>query len=292
MWRADRHKPAGDAITRRLTPVGSPNFFRLLSAASTRRISLEHHAIRQPHDWRRTAMRFGVSAIGLLLLAGFAAVGGAGDKKDNVPPEGFIALFNGKDLTNWQGAIDVRQRAKLDGEALEAAQKKRDEQVLPHWTVKDGVLINDGKGGNLATIKDYTDFELLVDWKIEPAGDSGIYLRGVPQVQIWDSATLKGGLAADKDKGSGGLWNNPKGSKGKDPIKNADKAPGEWNHFRIIMKGENVTVYLNGELVVEEAPLTAFNPLPKKGAIELQQHPKQDGTHGNIEFKNIYIKEL
>jgi hypothetical protein len=227
-----------------------------------------------------------------LVLAGFVAAGTAGDKKDNTPPKGFTALFNGKDLTNWQGAIDVRQREKLSGEALTEAQKKTDERTLSHWTVKDGVLINDGKGGNLATVKDFTDFELLVDWKIEPQGDSGIYLRGVPQVQIWDSDVLKGGLAADKDKGSGGLWNNPKGAKGKEPFKKADNPPGEWNHFRIIMKGENVTVYLNGQLVVEESPLTAYNPLPKKGAIELQQHPKQDGTYGNIEFKNIYIKEL
>ena len=238
-------------------------------------------------------MRTGMMMGGLLvLLAGMAGVGGAGDKKDNVPPKGFVALFNGKDLTGWQGAIDVRQREKLSGEALETAQKKADERVLAHWKVEGGVLINDGKGGNLATAKDYTDFELLVDWKIEPLGDSGIYLHGVPQVQIWDSDTLKGGLAADNGKGSGGLWNNPKGSKGKEPIKKADKAPGEWNHFRIIMKGESATVYLNDELVVDEAALTAFNPLPKKGAIELQQHPKQGGTFGNIEFKNIYIKEL
>ncbi len=239
-------------------------------------------------------MRIWLMAGGLLaaLLAALAPAGHAGDKKDNTPPAGFTALFNGKELTNWQGAIDVRQRQKLSGEALDAAQKKADERILPHWKVEGGVLINDGKGGNLATAKDYTDFELLVDWKIEPLGDSGVYLRGVPQVQIWDSDTLKGNLAADKAKGSGGLWNNPKGAKGKEPLKNADKAPGEWNHFRIIMKGDNVTVYLNGELVVDQAPLTAFNPLPSKGAIELQQHPKQDGTTGNIEFKNIYIKEL
>jgi hypothetical protein len=226
------------------------------------------------------------------LLAGGASVGDAQDKKDNVPPKGFTALFNGNDLKGWQGAIDVRQREKLNGEALEKAQKAADAKILPHWTVENGVLVNDGKGGNLATFKDLTDFELLVDWKIEPLGDSGVYLRGVPQVQIWDSSTLKGNLAADKDKGSGGLWNNPKGSKGKDPIKNADKSPGQWNHFRIIMKGEDVTVYLNGELVVDQAPLTAYKPLPKKGAIELQQHPKQDGTYGKIEFKNIYIKEM
>lgn len=239
-------------------------------------------------------MRIGfMTASVLALLASLAAIGGAGDKqRDNTPPPGFTALFDGTDLKGWQGAIDVRQRQKLSGDALAQAQKATDAKTLPHWTVVDGVLINDGKGGNLATVKDYTDFELLCDWNIEPAGDSGIYLRGVPQVQIWDSERLKANLAADKDKGSGGLWNNPAGAKGKQPTKNADKPAGEWNHFRIIMKGDNVSVYNNGVLVVDQAPLTAYKPLPAKGPIELQAHPKNDGNYGKIRFKNIYIKEL
>ena len=235
--------------------------------------------------------------VGALLasLALFHSVSTAGRDKqaDNVPPTGFTTLFNGKDLKGWQGAIDVRQRQKLSGEALDKAQKAADDKTLSHWTVENGVLINDGKGGNLATVGEYGDFELHVDWKIEPLGDSGIYLRGVPQVQIWDSASLKGNLAADKDKGSGGLWNNAKGSKGKDPIKNADRKPGEWNHFRIVMKGKEATIHLNGVLVVDQAELNVPGwPLPEKGAIELQQHPKQDGSYGKIEFKNIYIKPL
>jgi hypothetical protein len=215
------------------------------------------------------------------------------DKKDNAPPKGFKALFNGKDLDGWHAAIDVRQRQKLSGEELDRAQKAANEKALSHWKVEDGVLVNDGRGGNLATVKDYTDFELLVDWKIEPKGDSGIYLRGVPQVQIWDSDSLDPKkYPADLGKGSGGLWNNPKGDKGKEPLKKADKEPGQWNSFRIVMKGEEATVYLNGELVVDKAPLTAYKPLPARGAIELQQHPKQDGTNGKIMFKNVYIKEL
>jgi hypothetical protein len=238
---------------------------------------------------------FSLAILGVTLAVLLGGLGLAADKaerKDNTAPEGFTLLFNGKNLDGWQAAIDVRQREKLSGEALEKAQKAANDKALPHWTVEEGVLVNDGKGGNLATVKDFTDFELLADWKIETAGDSGIYLRGVPQVQIWDSDVLKGNLEADKGKGSGGLWNNPKGSKGKDPLKKADKAPGEWNSFRILMRGEEVTVYLNGELVVDKAPLTAYKPLPAKGPIELQQHPKQDGTLGKIQFKNIYIKEL
>jgi hypothetical protein len=229
------------------------------------------------------------------LLAGFAALSGrAADDKagpnDNVPPKGFTALFNGKDLANWHGLIPINQRAKLSGDALAAAQKKADEKTLPHWTVTDGILYYDGKGDSLQTAKDYGNFELLIDWKIEPKGDSGIYLRGQPQVQVWDSDNSPGAKGEDKSSGSGGLWNNPPGSAGKKPIKKADKAPGEWNSFRITMVGDKVTVYLNGELVVDKAALHPYKPfndkLPERGPIELQHHGDK------LWFKNIYIKEL
>jgi hypothetical protein len=212
---------------------------------------------------------------------------------DNKAPEGFTLLFNGKDLTNWQGNIQINKRAKLGAEEREKAQKTADAKVLPHWKAMDGILVNDGEGDNLATVKDFSDFELYVDWKIEPKGDSGIYLRGIPQVQIWDSATLTGNLAKDKDKGSGGLWNNRMNNQ---PLKNADKKAGDWNRFHIAMKGSKVTVHLNDELVVNDVTLENIweqgQPLPAAGPIELQRHPKQDGTLGKLWFKNIYIKEL
>ena len=102
-------------------------------------------------------------------------------------------------------------------------------------------------------------------------------------MQIWD-----------REEGSGGLFNNAKHPS--KPLKNADKPAGEWNTFRIIMKGDKVTVYLNGELVVDDTPLENYwaknvpsekgKPLPKKGPIELQHHGDE------LWFKNIYIKEL
>src|SRR5947207_15530823 len=98
--------------------------------------------------------------------------------EDNTPPQGFTALFNGKDLTGWQGAIPMNERLKMSPEKLAAAQRAANKKVLPHWMAEAGVLVNDGKGDNLATIKDYGSFELLVDWKIETKGDSGVYLRG------------------------------------------------------------------------------------------------------------------
>jgi 3-keto-disaccharide hydrolase len=220
----------------------------------------------------------------------------AGKAEDNTPPPGFTALFNGKDLTGWQGAISIKDKAKLDGAKLAAAQQAANDKVFPHWKVEHGVLVNDGQGGNLATAKDYGNFELLIDWKIEPTGDSGIYLRGLPQVQIWDSDSLDmNRYKLEFGKGSGALWNNSK-PEDKVPLKRADKAPGEWNTFHIAMKGDRVIVKLNGQLVVDNVALDNIYekgmPLPAAGPIELQQHPKQDGKFGNIMFKNVFLKEL
>jgi hypothetical protein len=248
----------------------------------------------------------------LIIASLFFTVPALADEKagphDNHPPEGFHALFNGKDLTGWQGHITMKERDTVKGEALDKLKAERNQLMKDTWTVRDGILHQDPKivevkgkqqkrGVNLQTMHDYGDFEFMVDWKIEKAGDSGIYLRGQPQVQIWDSDNLSGdSLRPDLHTGSGGLWNNPlpKGtdpkSIGKMPLKKADKPVGEWNTFRIIMKSENVTVYLNGELVVDNKPLAAYKPfndkLPEKGPIELQYHGDK------LWFKNVYVKEL
>jgi hypothetical protein len=217
---------------------------------------------------------------------------------DNVPPPGFKALFNGKDLDGWQGAIRIDQRRELakTPDKLTSTQQQTNDKVFPHWKVEDGALVNDGKGGNLATISNFENFELLLDWKIEPKGDSGIYLRGIPQVQIWDSDSLDNTrYKLEHGKGSGALWNNSK-PEHKVPLTRADKAPGEWNTFRIILQDGKATVYLNKELVAKDVPLENLwepgKPIPASGPIELQQHPKQDGSFGKISFKNIFIKEL
>jgi hypothetical protein len=222
----------------------------------------------------------------------------AEEKKDNTPPPGFTALFNGKDLTGWQAVIPLGQRLKMTSEQIAEKQKEADADVMPHWTVDNGVIAHDGKKGkygwNISPIKDYGNFEYYVDWKIEKKGDSGIYLRGQPQVQIWDSDNLGDNLKEDLGKGSGGLWNNPKNdpkyAKGQKPLVKADNPVGEWNTFHIIMKGENVTIFLNGKKVVDDAALANYwekgKPLPAKGPIELQHHGDK------LWFKNIYIKEL
>ncbi|HVU88222.1 MAG TPA: DUF1080 domain-containing protein [Pirellulales bacterium] len=233
------------------------------------------------------AIRFPLAFFPAALAAALLFASGA-QAADNQPPAGFTALFNGRDLTGWKGLPkgDLEKpanRAKATPDALAAAQKQADEEMRAHWIVEDGVLKFDGKGRSLCTAKDYGDFELLVDWKILPDGDSGIYLRGSPQVQIWDPASK---TAAGV--GSGGLFNNQKNPS--KPSKVADKPIGQWNTFRIKMVGDKVSVWLNDELVVDNVVLENYwerdKPIYPTGQIELQ-------NHGNdLYFKNIYIREL
>jgi len=221
-------------------------------------------------------------ATSLVIVTGWTSLGRC------EPPEGFVALFNGKDLTGWKGLVgNPKTRAKMSKEKLAEAQKKADEQMRAHWSVVDGVLVFDGKGKSLCTAKDYGDFEMVLDWKIKKAGDSGIYLRGSPQVQIWDTEYKKyHGMGADK--GSGALWNNKKHARF--PLVNADKPAGQWNTFYIKMVGDKLTVKLNGKLVTDRVVMENYweraKPIYATRQIELQ-------NHGNtLEFRNLYIREL
>ncbi|MEI6534936.1 MAG: DUF1080 domain-containing protein [Verrucomicrobiaceae bacterium] len=227
---------------------------------------------------------------------------------DNEPPSGFTALWNGKDLSGFFGwsTRDPREIAAMKPEDFAEYKKqsveggplvnaKGPEHLSAHWKVENGELVNDGKGLYLSTGKDFGDIELLVDYKMQPLGDSGIYLRGVPQVQIWDY-TEKSKFPLGADKGSGGLWNNEKGSPGKDPLVLADKPFGEWNHLRILMIGSRVSVWLNEKLVVDHAILENYFdkklPLEQRRPI-LPRGPVQFQTHGSeIRWKNIYVREI
>lgn len=210
----------------------------------------------------------------------------------NEPPPGFVALFNGKDLSGWWGAgtEDPRKYMALPPEEFAKKREASLADINKHWRVENGELVNDGNGLYLTTDKFYGDFELLVDYKTVPKADSGIYLRGIPQVQIWDYTKEGGKWNIGADKGSGGLWNNSPGAPGKDPLVLADKPFGEWNHFRIRMVGSRVTVWLNEKLVVDNAILeNYFNrkiPVPPKGPIQLQTHG------GEIRWRNVFLREI
>jgi sialate O-acetylesterase len=203
--------------------------------------------------------------------------------------EGFEPLLTSKDLPLWETAGEPG-----------------------HWAMQGWVLAYDGKGDHLKTKKEYGDFELVCDWRlpgtpvdaqqpivlpdgsyeldahgqqvketIKHAGDSGIYLRGTDrsQVNIWCWSV-----------GSGELWgvrndpNVPAAVRAAaTPKQRADAPPGEWNRFRIVMKGDRVTVDLNGVRVIEDAQIPGVNA---RGPILLQHHGDA------LEFANIYVKEL
>jgi len=198
---------------------------------------------------------------------------------------GFVSLFNGKDLTGWKGLVsNPIARGKMSEAELATAQQKVNESIQKDWIIKDGLLVFTGHGDNLCTEKKYGDMEMYVDWKITEKGDAGIYLRGTPQVQIWDTSRREVGAQV----GSGGLYNNQKNiSK---PLLVADNKIGEWNTFHIIMRGDKVTVYLNGILVTDNISLENYwdrkLPLFTKEQIELQAH----GTY--VAYRNIYLREL
>jgi hypothetical protein len=254
-----------------------------------------------------------IRAVCLLLLLSPALPCGAVETP--APPPGFAPLFNGRDLTGWYGwgtrdpedlwRMSDAERAEfkrksIAGGLTDAQGRDKGEHLEAHWKVVDGVLVNDGQGLYLTSDRDYGDFELLVDYAMQPLGDSGVYLRGVPQVQIWDWTEEKK-FALGADKGSGGLWNNA--GAGKLPLKRMDRPFGEWNTLRIKMIGELVTVWLNGEMVVDAAPLDNFfarqrkppepkpagffpDPVPRRGPIQLQ-------THGSeIRWRNVFIREI
>ena len=215
------------------------------------------------------------------------------------PPSGFVSLFNGENLDGWWGAKteDPEKWMSLSTDEFQKKWEASQIDIHKHWSVENGELVNDGKGLFLTTDKNYGDFELLLEYKTVAGADSGIYLRGIPQIQIWDSTKEGGKWKLGADKGSGGLWNNgPKGAPGRDPLVKSDKPFGEWNKFHITMRGNLVTVILNEKLVVDEAPLINYwdrktpidkrKPLRDKGPIQLQTHG------GEIRWRNIYVKEL
>jgi hypothetical protein len=237
------------------------------------------------------------------LLLSFALAAAAAD---NTPPPGFTALFNGKDFTGW------RVPAGDNG----------------HWKVLDGVIdydaLSEAPGDKtLWCDQDLGDFVLQVDWRIKetpftnanvfyilpdgthardtqgkplklalPDSDSGVFLRGsgTYQVNIWCWPIGSGEMY--------GVRTNPKTAPevrtAVTPRAQADKPVGQWNHFEITVRGNAVTVALNGVTVL---PGAVIPDLPSHGRIALQHHGGQKNGQWNsppslLQYKNIYVKPL
>ena len=237
-----------------------------------------------PRRSLQTSLLNGAALCGLMLCA----IGIPEATAFTDAPEGFKPLFNGRDLSGWKGLVgNPKTRAAMPPEELALQQKKADASMRAHWSVVDGVLVFDGKGESLCTASDYGDFELYVDWKILKGGDSGLYLRGSPQVQMWDT-NFEDYYRHGAENGSGSLWNNQRNPRF--PLQKADKPVGEWNTFFIRMVGERVTIRLNDQLVVDNVVLENLwereLPIYPRGQIELQ-------NHGNtLYFKHLYVREI
>ncbi|MEL7585871.1 MAG: DUF1080 domain-containing protein [Prolixibacteraceae bacterium] len=221
--------------------------------------------------------------------------------------EGYVPLFNGKDLTGWK-------IPKGDN---------------GHWSVVDGVIDYDARSEaeglkDLWTGQSYTDFKLHIEWRfkgygdlpypvgiilpngdyqrdengeviktLQPNSDSGVYLKSWgQQTNLWCWPA-----------GSGELWvvrNDkslpPEVRAGAVPKENADKPVGQWNAFDITVLGKRVTIVNNGIVVIDNA---LYPGLEEKGPIGLQHHGGLDEKTGKlkkasslVQFRNIWIKEL
>ncbi|MCH2202544.1 MAG: DUF1080 domain-containing protein [Fuerstiella sp.] len=207
------------------------------------------------------------------------------------PPAGFQTLFNGVNLDGLHG-WDHEAMTKYRDAAPDEFRKVTAEWTADaekHWSVENGELVNDGHGKYLATDGNYRDFELLLEYKTVAGADSGIYLKGCPQVQIWDFTDPRK-FAIGADLGSGGLWNNSPGRPGKDPLFLADRPMGEWNSFRVIQVGCRTSVWLNGQHVVDNVIMENYfdrgSPLPVDGPVVLQTHG------GEIRWRHMAIRKL
>lgn len=209
------------------------------------------------------------------------------------PPAGFRVLFNGKDLSGWYG-LNPHNVAKLTGEKKDAKLKQEREEFSKHWRVENGELVNAGTGPYATTDEELGDIELRIEYKTVAKADSGIYMRGCPQVQIWDKNQVFDPKKPDRKPhlGSGGLFNNTPGKPGRDPLVLADKEFGEWNQFRIVQVGDRTWVWLNDKLVVDGAVMENYwdtkreTPLLAKGPIMLQTHG------GEIRWRNILVRDI
>lgn len=232
----------------------------------------------------RSSHLWGLAMLGLAVFSPVMA-------DEPKPPAGYRAIFNGRDLAGWHG-LNPHNVAKLTGEKKAANLEQQRREFPKNWFVAKGELINDGHGPYATTDEEFGDIELLIEYKTVPKADSGIYLRGTPQVQIWDSNQVFDPKVPTRRPhlGSGGLFNNAPDAPGRDPLVLADRPFGEWNQLKIRQIGDRTSVWLNDKLVVDNAVMENFwdrsKPLPARGPIMLQTHG------GEIRWRNIFVREI
>jgi type 1 glutamine amidotransferase len=243
---------------------------------------------------------FVFALLGLLLAAPARAA-------DNTAPDGYVALFNGKDLTGWtvpagdgghwkvlDGAIDYDAQSQAAGDkTLWSDRAYRDFVLHVDWRLKEAPFLNKNVPYILPDgthAKDIRGKEMRMSL---PDADSGVFLRGDGkfQVNIWCWPIGSGEMY--------GVRTDPKTPPelraAATPRTQADRPVGEWNHFEITVRGKTVKVVLNGQTVI---PGATIPNLPASGRLGLQHHGGKNkagewaGPPSLVQYKNIYIKEL
>jgi hypothetical protein len=212
-------------------------------------------------------MRTGIVSLALSATFVMAGAAWAAEKpaKGKFPKrEGWIKLFDGKDLKGWHPR---RPDAKMS------------------WKVEKGVLVNDLKPGqhgvDIISEEKFEDFELHIEFKVPKRGNSGVYLRGRYEVQVCDSFGEKATAES-----CGAIYGQ------KPPSENASLKPGEWQTYDITLKGKTLTVHQNGKLIIDKYEL----PGPTGGALDDKVNEPGplmlQGDHTAVDYRNIYIKPL
>lgn len=180
-----------------------------------------------------------------------------------------IELFNGRNLDGWT----LTNPKQING-----------------WKAINGELVNTTKKldfspysryGNLRTKQEFMDFNLKIEFKVPPGGNSGIYLRGVYEAQVLDRDSKMQGI-----QGVGAIFGRIK------PTENAGKLGGEWNSYDITLVDRHVTVILNGKKVIDNEPIAgctngalhADETIP--GPLYLQ------GDHTAVSYRNIVLRPV
>jgi hypothetical protein len=173
-----------------------------------------------------------------------------------------LLLFNGKDLAGW---------------------KLRSTKTPSHWKVTDGVLVNTGeKGTDLYTEAVFEDFQLHVEFNVPKGSNSGVYLRGLYEVQITDAWGKK-----PSDIECGALCHVYP------PRVNACKEPGQWQTFDITLVGRQLTVVHNGVTVLDKVKVPGKSPACLEGIEEGKPGPIMlQGDHGPVSFRNLWLRPL
>ncbi len=176
--------------------------------------------------------------------------------------EGWITLFNGKDLTGWQMAHEPR--------------------VDPLWMVENKTMTNKEGARDIATIAEYKDFDLTLEFRTVAHGNSGVYLRGRIEVQVLDSF----GNANPGDGDCGAIYGQFA------PKVNASKPAGEWNTLEVHLVGDTFTAKLNGQVIHDQQKLTEVSGGALPGGLLDAGPLRLQGDHGKVWYRNIKLKPI